>query len=311
MKNKQTYGSILLLITSLIWGCAFIAQKVGMEHIGPFSFCSFRFILSALFLICIVIIRDLIVYKKLSIFVFEKKKTKIMLLGGTLCGVALAIASNFQQYAIIETTAGKSGFITALYIVLVPLIGVFIGKKAKKMEWISVILALISLVLLCFKKEELTGKFTINIYDIYLLLCALFFSFQILLIDYFSKDNDCLFMAMIQFIVCAGISTILMLILDEPSFEQVEKSIWPLLYAGVASGGIAYTLQFIGQKNTSPTIASIIMSLEAVVCLIAGAILIDEKLSIQELIGCLFMFIAIIIPQISFKVKKINKEKTR
>lgn len=298
MHKKQTYGSSLLLITSIIWGCAFVAQKVGMEHMGPFTFCAIRFIFSAIFLIVIVIARDLLVYKKLTIFRVNKKNLKTMIIGGVLCGTALAIATNFQQYGIQGTTAGKSGFITALYIVLVPILGIFIKKKVRIIEWISVGLALISLVLLCFKKEEFGDKFTMNSYDVYLLLCAFFFSIQILLIDYFSKDNDCLFMAMIQFITCALISTIFMFIFEEPTIQQINDAIWPLLYAGIASGGIAYTLQFIGQKYTSPTVASIIMSLEAVISLIAGAILINERLSIQELIGCLLMFVAIIIAQI-------------
>lgn len=304
MRKKQTYGSSLLLITSIIWGCAFVAQKIGMEHIGPFSFCAYRFIFSALFLIIIVIARDLLVYKKLIIFKENKQNLKTMLIGGVLCGIALAIATNFQQYGMQGTTAGKSGFITALYIVLVPVLGIFAKKKVKKMEWVSVVLSLVSLMLLCFKKEELSGKFTFNTYDIYLLLCALFFSIQILLIDYFSKNNDCLFMAMVQFITCAIISTILMIFFEKPNIQQVGDAIWPLLYAGIASGGIAYTLQFIGQKYTSPTLASIIMSLESVISLIAGAIIIKEQLSVQELIGCFLMFVAIIIAQIPYNNKQ-------
>lgn len=291
----------MLLITSIIWGCAFVAQKVGMEYIGPFSFCAYRFILSAIFLILIVIGRDLLIYKKLTITRIEKSKIKKMILGGMLCGIALALGTNFQQYGMQKTSASKSGFITALYIVLVPILGIFIKKKVRIVEWISVILAVVSLMLLCFKKEELSGKLAFNVYDAYLLICTFFFCLQILFIDYFAKDYDCLFMAMIQFITCAIISTILMLLFEEPNFKQLQQAIWPLLYAGIASGGVAYTLQFVGQKYTSPTLASIVMSLESVVSLIAGVIIINEQLSIQELCGCILMFIAIIVAQIPAK----------
>lgn len=303
MRKKQTMGSMMLLITSIIWGCAFVAQKVGDDYLGPFSFTGIRFLLSAIFLIVIVCVRDLLIYKKLTLFKMEKKKRNTVILGGVLCGIALFLASNLQQYSMHGTSVGKSSFITALYIVLVPILGLFIKKKVKIIEWISVLFAMISLVLLCFKKEE-SG---INIYDFGLLGCALFFSIQILLIDHFSKDNDCMLMAMIQFIVCGSLSCILMLIFEKPTTSSINDALIPLLYAGLASGGIAYTLQFTGQKYTNPVVASVIMSLEAVVGLIAGAIIIHERLSNQELIGCLMMFLAIIIAQIPFD--KFNKKK--
>lgn len=304
MKKQQIMGSSMLLVTSLIWGCAFVAQKIGMEHIGPFTFCGIRFLLSAVFLILVVITRDLLIYKKLSFFSYDKKDQKHMLLGGVLCGVALCTASCLQQYSMQGTTAGKSGFITALYIVLVPILGLFIKKKVKKIEWISIFVACLSLIFLCFKKEDLSGNLSINGYDLGLLACALCFSIQILLIDYFSKNHDCLIMAMIQFITCGLLCSLLMFITEVPKIEQINKAILPLLYAGIASGGIAYTLQFMGQKHTNPVVASIIMSLEAVVSLIAGAIIIEEKLSTLELIGCALMFVAIILPQIPLNKKK-------
>lgn len=304
MKKQQIMGSSMLLVTSLIWGCAFVAQKIGMEHIGPFTFCGIRFLLSAVFLILVAITRDLLIYKKLSFFSYDKKDQKHMLLGGVLCGVALCIASCLQQYSMQGTTAGKSGFITALYIVLVPILGLFIKKKVKKIEWISILVACLSLIFLCFKKEDLSGNLSINGYDLGLLACALCFSIQILLIDYFSKNHDCLIMAMIQFITCGLLCSLLMFITEVPKIEQINKAILPLLYAGIASGGIAYTLQFMGQKHTNPVVASIIMSLEAVVSLIAGAIIIEEKLSTLELIGCALMFVAIILPQIPLNKKK-------
>ena len=306
MRKNQTIGSIMLLITSIIWGCAFVAQKVGMDYIGPFSFCGFRFLFSAFFLIIITICRDLIFYKKLTLFKMERQKRNKIFLGGILCGISLAIASNLQQYSIQETTAGKAGFITALYIVLVPILGIFIKKKVKIVEWISVVIAFISLILLCFQKGELGGIFSIHSYDVGLLVCAIFFSIQILLIDYFAKDNDCLMMSTIQFIVCAIVSCLLMIIFEKPQVDQVKNAMIPLLYAGIASGGIAYTLQFIGQKYTRPIVASIIMSLESVVSLLAGMIIVNESLTSRELWGCALMFMAIIISQIPFD--KFNKK---
>ena len=306
MRKNQTIGSIMLLITSIIWGCAFVAQKVGMDYIGPFSFCGFRFLFSAFFLIIIKIFRDLIFYNKLTFFKMERQKRNKIFLGGILCGISLAIASNLQQYSIQETTAGKAGFITALYIVLVPILGIFIKKKVKIVEWISVFIAFISLILLCFQKGELGGIFSIHSYDVGLLVCAIFFSIQILLIDYFAKDNDCLMMSTIQFIVCAIVSCLLMIIFEKPQVDQVKNAMIPLLYAGIASGGIAYTLQFIGQKYTRPIVASIIMSLESVVSLLAGMIIINESLTSRELWGCALMFMAIIISQIPFD--KFNKK---
>ena len=277
-----------------------------MDYIGPFSFCGFRFLFSAFFLIIITICRDLIFYKKLTLFKMERQKRNKIFLGGILCGISLAIASNLQQYSIQETTAGKAGFITALYIVLVPILGIFIKKKVKIVEWISVVIAFISLILLCFQKGELGGIFSIHSYDVGLLVCAIFFSIQILLIDYFAKDNDCLMMSTIQFIVCAIVSCLLMIIFEKPQVDQVKNAMIPLLYAGIASGGIAYTLQFIGQKYTRPIVASIIMSLESVVSLLAGMIIINESLTSRELWGCALMFMAIIISQIPFD--KFNKK---
>ena len=299
--KKQTLGNSLLLLTSLIWGIAFVAQKQGMEHVGPFTFCGIRFILSAAFVLIMVIVRDLLFHKKIILFEQNKKDIKIAIIGGSLCGLALGVATMFQQYSIQETTAGKAGFITALYIVLVPILGIIIKKKVRIVEWISVGIAIFSLALLCFKKEDIANNVLINKYDICLLICALCFSIQILLIDHFSKKFDCLWLASFQFIACALVCTIAMFIFEKPNMTGIKDALIPILYAGIASGGIAYSLQFVGQKYTNPVIASIIMSLESVISLIAGAILIHERLTTQELIGCLLMFVAIMIPQIKTK----------
>ncbi len=308
MKKQETLGNVLLLITALIWGIAFVAQKQGMDYVGPFTFCGVRFLSSALFVLMVVIIRDLVFHKKIILFTEKKENIKTALIGGTLCGIALAIATMLQQYSMTETSAGKTGFITALYIVLVPIFGLAIKKKVKLIEWISVGIAVISLILLCFKKEDVANNIYINKYDLILLLCACCFSVQILFIDHFSKKFDCLWLSAIEFLTCAVIGLIAMFLFEKPNIEDIKNAIIPILYAGIASGGIAYTLQFVGQKYTKPVIASIIMSFEAVVSLVAAAIIIHERLSIQELIGCLFMFIAILIPQINItKNRGLNK----
>ena len=304
MKKQETLGNIILLITSLIWGVAFVAQKQGMDHVGPFTFCGVRFLFSAVFVLAVAIIRDLLVHKKILLFTAKKSDIKIAILGGVLCGVTLAIATMLQQYSLQETSAGKTGFITALYIVLVPVFGLAIKKKVKIVEWLSVGIAVISLMMLCFKKEDIANNIYINKYDFILLLCACCFSVQILLIDHFSKKFDCLWLSAIEFLTCAVIGLIAMFVFEEPNIESINKAIIPILYAGIASGGIAYTLQFIGQKYTKPVIASIIMSFESVVSLIAGAIIIQEQLEIQEFVGCIFMFAAIMIPQLNFNKKK-------
>lgn len=307
MKKQETLGNVLLLFTALIWGIAFVAQKQGMDHVGPFTFCGVRFLSSAMFVLIVVIVRDIVFHKKIILFTSKKEDIKIAIIGGVLCGIALAIATMLQQYSIQETSAGKTGFITALYIVLVPIFGLAIKKKVKLVEWISVGIAGISLMLLCFKKEDIANNIYINKYDLILLLCACCFSIQILLIDHFSKKFDCLWLSAIEFLTCAIIGLIAMFLFEKPNIEGIKNAIIPILYAGIASGGIAYTLQFIGQKYTKPVIASIIMSFEAVVSLIAAAIIIHEKLDIQELIGCLFMFIAIMIPQINIQKKKFKE----
>lgn len=306
MKNNKFIGPIFLLITSLIWGCAFVAQKVGMQHIGPFTFCAIRFSFSALFLLIVVLFRDIVLKKEFSYFKYEKKKQNKMLIGGVLCGIALAIATMFQQYSMQYTTAGKAGFITALYIVLVPILGLFIKKKVKFIEWISVVIAVVSLFFLCFKIDDFKNGLVFSKYDLGLLICAFFFSIQILLIDHFSKDLDCIIMVAVQFFVCAILSIIMMFIVEEPKIDSIVSAMAPLLYAGIASGGIAYTLQFIGQKYTNPVLASIIMSLEALISLVAGAIIIKEVLTTLEFIGCFLMLFAIILPQIPHKKKKAN-----
>ncbi len=218
---------------------------------------------------------------------------KTLILGGTCCGVCLTVATCLQQVAISYTTVGKAGFITAMYIVLVPILGLFIKKKVRIISWISVGLAVLGLYLLC-----MSGSLSINLADILLLLCAFFFAVYILIVDYFSPKADCVKMSCIQFLTCGIISAILTLFFESPTMSSLLAAWLPILYAGALSSAVGYTLQIVAQKNTDPVVASLIMSLESVFSLIGGWLLLHERMSGRELTGCLIMFAAIIITQL-------------
>lgn len=222
---------------------------------------------------------------------------KDLLLGGFVCGTALCIASNFQQLGMAYSTVGKSAFITTLYIVLVPILGLFLKKKVPLQVWFGVLLAMIGLYLLCMKEES----FVLGIGDIYLLLCAFFFTLQIMLVDYYVTKTDGLLLSIMQFFVTAMISGIGMIFTEIPSMENIINCIIPLFYAGGISSGVGYTLQIIGQKYVPATIASLIMSLESVIATLAGWLLLHEVLSQKELIGCTLVFIAVLLTQIPVK----------
>lgn len=289
-------GEILLLITAFIWGFAFVAQSKGMEHIGPFSFNVFRFLLGSITLFVYLVVRYLSSKK-------ENRKplfTKTSLIGGLCCGIFLFIAASLQQYGIQYTSAGKAGFVTALYMLFVPIISLFLKKKVPWNTWISIIIGLIGLYFLCIKKG-----FSISSGDIYIFACAFIFAFHILCVDYFSQKADGIQMSCIQFGVATFLSLIPMLWKENIAFESIMNAKWSILYAGVLSCAIAYTLQILGQKSTNPSIASLLMSLESVFAVIGGMIILDEVLSFKEWIGCILIFIAVVFSQI--KIKKQNK----
>lgn len=226
-------------------------------------------------------------------------KHKDLLIGGLVCGTALCIASNFQQLGIEHSTVGKSAFITTLYIVLVPILGLFMKKKVSLQVWIGVVLAMIGLYLLCMKEEV----FVLGTGDIYLLLCALFFTFQIMLVDYYVKKADGLLLSIMQFFVTAILSGICMIFTEIPSIANIIDCAIPLLYAGGISCGVGYTLQIIGQKYVPATVASLIMSLESVIAALAGWLILHEVLSTKELVGCGLVFAAVLLTQIPVKAK--------
>lgn len=296
--KQQIKSSLILLLTATIWGVAFVAQSVGMEYIGPFTFNAIRCVLGGLVLIPVILV--LKKKKETGAENQEKEDKKTLWAGGIACGVILCIASNLQQFGIMEASVGKSGFFTALYIVMIPVIGIFIGKRPGIKLWFCVALAVVGMYLLCMKD----GSFTIERADIMLLLCALAFSFHILVVDYFSPKVDGVKMSCIQFFVCGVLSAVGMLFTETPDISNIQAAWLPLLYAGLLSCGVGYTLQIVGQKGINPVIASLIMSLESVISALAGWVILGQVLSPKEILGCVLMFVAIIITQIPIGDKK-------
>lgn len=290
--KTQIRNSALLLLTATIWGSAFVAQSVGMDFVEPFTFTFARSIIGGVVLIPI-------------IFLLGKWKkgfaTKTEWIGGICCGMALCAASNFQQFGITYTTVGKAGFITALYVVLVPIFGLFMKKKVPILIWGCVALSVAGLYMLCIPP----GKFQLAFGDLLVLICAVLFSLHILVIDHFSPKGDGVVISCIQFFTCGVLSGILMLFFEHPSVGSMLDAKWSILYAGVLSSGVAYTLQVVAQKNVNPTVASLIMCLESVVAVIAAWIVLGEKMNSREIIGCVLMFTAIVLAQLPIQDKTI------
>ena len=299
MKKTQIRNSLLLLLTATIWGTAFVAQSVGMEYVEAFTFTFARSIVGGIVLIpCIWFLRWLKGReKKTSCDVTCAKRphiTKIEWIGGICCGLALCAASNFQQIGIAYTTVGKAGFITALYVVIVPIMGLFFKKRVSFVVWICVVLSVIGLYLLCMTE----GSLTLAYGDLLVLICAVLFSVHIMVIDHFSPQGDGVVMSCIQFFVCGIVSGIIMLFVETPSLENIMAAAMPILYAGVLSSGVAYTLQIVGQKDMNPTVASLVLCLESVVSALAGWLILHEALTARELLGCVLMFVAIVLAQV-------------
>lgn len=300
--NKYTLRqSMLLLLTAAIWGVAFVAQSVGMDYVGPFTFNTVRSLLGGIVLIpCIVLLKRINVGSKDTAGAAEHAsgdpagQRKVLLTGGVPCGVLLCIASNLQQFGIMYTSVGKSGFITAMYIVLVPVLGIFLKKKAGIKIWCSVAIAVGGLYLLCMTDSG----FSIQKGDLLLLLGAVIFSLHILTIDYFSPKVDGVKMSCIQFFTCGILSMVGMFLFEQPQIGAILQAWMPIVYAGVLSCGVAYTLQIVGQKGMNPTVASLILSMESVISVIAGWLILHQKLSGRELLGCVLMFAAIILVQL-------------
>lgn len=301
MKHNDPKSGLMLVLSAFIWGLAFVAQSVGMEHLGPFSFGAARFLLGGIVLIPCIYLVDILAGKKGIAIDFAKYR--VLLKSGFLCGIALYGASSFQQVGLLYTTVGKAGFITTLYIVFVTVFRVMRGNIPGPGVWMGVILAVVGLYFLC-----ITENFSVGKGDLLILCSAVFFSFQILLIDHFSPLVDGLCLSCIQFLICGCITAVTMIIAEGyPAPADIINAWGPIFYAGVLSGGVAYTLQIFAQKKLDPTLASLIMSLESVFSVLAGWILLGEGLSLRELTGCGFVFLAILLAQLpsgSFSLKK-------
>lgn len=292
--------SLLLFLTASIWGVAFVAQSVGTKYIGPFTFNAIRTTIGAIVLLPYIGVLHYSEQKHEYRHV-RKKSNKDLIIAGIICGVLLFIASNLQQFGIMHTTAGKAGFITSMYIVLVPVLGIFLHKKMGVQIWIAVAIAVAGMYLLCGVGTDAS----LQQGDLLLLGCAVVFSFHILVVDYFSPRVNGVMLSCIQFFVCAFLSAICMLLGETPSIAAIWEARIPILYAGVMSCGVAYTLQIVGQKGMNPTVASLILSLESVVSVLAGWLILGQKLSHRELCGCALAFAAIILVQIPSRRKQI------
>ena len=298
MRNPKFKNNVMLVLTALIWGSAFVAQSVWMDYIGPFTFNSLRCFLGGFVLLPVIGVMG------------RRKKTegtevqgdeanrsgKTLWIGGLLCGLALAAASSLQQIGLVYTSAGKAGFITALYILIVPVLGLFLGRRAGGKTWAGVGLAVVGMYFLCMKEG-----FSIAYGDVLMIICAFVFSLHFLIIDYFSPKVDGVKLSCIQFFICGILCAVPMFVREKPAMGSILDAYLPLLYAGVLSCGVAYTLQIIAQKNTDPTVASLILSLESVFAALTGWLIIHETLSGKELFGCALVFAAIILAQLPEK----------
>lgn len=294
-KGKSLRASGMLVLTALIWGVAFVAQSEGMNYVGGFTFNGCRFVVGGVVLIpCIFLLRRLNreQYERLG-REERKKQLRTGIAGGICCGVFLCVASSLQQFGIALTTVGKAGFITSLYIIIVPILGMFLGKRAGLQIWASVAIAAVGMYLLC-----MTEGFSIGRGDLLVFLCAIGFSFHIMVIDYFSPRADGVVISCAQFFTAGGISWVLTFLFEKPSWGAIAAAWLPILYAGVMSCGVAYTLQVVAQKDIDPTVATLIMSLESVFSLLAGWVLLGQGLSPKELAGCGLVFGAIILAQL-------------
>lgn len=284
--KKQIRGSLCLLLATVIWGSAFVAQSVGMDHIGPFTFQAIRCLLAVAVLALTIFLRD---PKGFSAFLKNKKLWK----SGLLCGTALFAAASLQQIGLVYTDAGKAGFLTALYIVLVPILGIFLGRKLTKATGLSILLAVVGLYLL-----SCVGVTRVSIGDILLIGCAFAYAVQITLVDRLAPALDSLQLNCVQCLSCGVLSVPFMLLTEQPDIDSILVCWLPLCYAGVLSLGVAYTLQIVGQKDVEPTAASLLMSMESVFAVLTGWLILHETMTPYETAGCVLMFAAVILSQL-------------
>ena len=291
MNSKFVRQNVFPLLAAFIWGTAFVAQSVAADLVQPFTFNASRALVGFLFLLVLCIV--LRIREKPQ---YDKKYYIDLILGGICCGIALTLATNLQQKGIETTTSGKAGFITALYIVLVPIFGLLLKKKAPRMIWLSVALAVVGLYFLSINEQ-----LSITTGDFYMLLCAFCFTGHILVIDHFTEKVSGVELSCMQFLVVAVLSGLGMVLTESPSLTALASCAGPILYVGIMSSGVAYTLQILAQKGSNPTVVSLLLSLEAVFATVSGAIILHEVMSGREIFGCGLMLAAVILAQLPGK----------
>ncbi len=302
MQNKKLLGNLLLTLTALIWGTAFVFQRVGMDSIEPITFTAARFWLAAAAVGAVALVNAKRERHNRTAEETVRRKHET-LIGGLCCGVFLGTASVFQQMGLVYTTAGKAGFITAMYILIVPIVNfVLFRRRNSWLVWLAVAIGVVGMYLLC-----VTEGLSLTHGDTLVVVCAVLFSGHILCCDHFVRHGNPIGISAIQFLTTAALTTVVSFLAEQPTWEKVISAAPPILYCGLISGGVGYTLQIVAQKFTDPTIASLLMSLESVFAVIAGALLLHETMSTRELIGCIVMFAAIILVQIPTP-KKSKKE---
>ena len=284
---KKASGSLLLVLTALIWGTAFVAQRYGMDFVGPFTFQAVRTLLGFLTLLPVALLR-----KKRLGAAFRMPSLRAVL----ACGLPLMAASTLQQVGLTTVPAGKAGFITALYVVLVPVFGIFLGRRTNGRTWIGVALSVVGLYLL-----SSIGSLSVSSGELLVIGCAVLFALQILAVDHFAPECDGVMLSCLQFLVAGLIPLPLGLLLEHPQWSQLWDARVAILYTGVFSCGIAYTLQILGQRRTPPALASLIMSLESVFSVVFGVLLLHETMTAKELIGCALMLGAVVLSQLPEK----------
>lgn len=295
MRKLTARNSFLLFLTACIWGMAFVSQSKGMEYMHPFTFNGVRSLIGALSLLVYLLLTGKLTGEKVRSINWKKNVE-----AGLWCGLALTTASTLQQFGIKYTTVGKAGFITTLYIIFVPLVGVFLKKKVAGIVWVAAGMAAVGMYLLCMTESLVLGSG-----DIMVFLCAIVFAVHIIVIDHYAEETDGAIVSCIQFLMCGVVCTIGALIWGQPTWQQIGSGMGALLYAGVLSCGVAYTLQIVGQKGVNPTVAALILSLESVVATVSGWIAFkigflkeDQSLTGRQIAGCVIVFAAVILVQL-------------
>lgn len=298
-RRNNLIGALLLALCAVIWGSSFVAQTTGAEYVGPFTFISLRSLLGSIFLIPVILIFDGVKKKKGTYKKLSKEENKYLFLGGLACGAALFVASSLQQLGIDHgTQPGRAGFITALYIIMVPIFSIFLKKKIRPIVWFCVVISIVGLYLLCVTDNKIQSS------DFYVLACAVCFAVHILVIDKISPKVDGVKLSFIQFLVCGVFAAVPMLLTEELSAEILKGAALSIAYSGIMSSGVAYTLQILGQQRmTQPTVASMLMSLESVFAVLTGMVVLKQIPTAREAVGCILMFAAIIIAQLPQKSK--------